>query len=339
MKFDYLRLLRYIVFVFAITCVACDEDEMKDGGLPPDYVDPEDPTDEDPIGEDPTVYNYIVPQVGSDGRIAVLGTPPMYTDTATKHVVSVAYDIDASKAYDLANYYKAANGKSGDALKTAIAYIISNEFVGKTYGEARYVLEEADKNPLENSVWCFYEENTANANWDGGTTWNREHVWARSRGVDGNTDNSEISMASDIHNLKAETPSVNSNKSNYNFAYKPSDKAFVGTHSSKAYAPKVSARGDAARIMFYMAVKYGESGGIEISDEVSATNSTSQGNLVDLLMWHTEDPVDPFEVRRNNVIFKYQKNRNPFIDHPELVDHIFGDKQNQKWNGGIVYNP
>ncbi len=337
-QFNYIKILQVVALIFITTFIACDKDDATTGGLPPDYVDPNAITDEDPDVEKIT-YNYITPQVDADGRILVLGTPPMYTDTAEHHVLSVAYDISAGELLNISSYYASAKGKKGTALKAAIANILAYGFVGKTYGEARYILEEADKNPIANSVWCFYEENTGNAEWDSGSTWNREHVWARSRGVEGETDNSEISMTSDIHNLKAEVPSINTKKLNYNFAYIPNDSASWGLHSTACYAPKVSARGDAARIMFYMAVMYGESVGIEISNEMTSRNSSSQGKLDDLLMWHKEDPVDPFEVRRNNVIYQYQKNRNPFIDHPELVDYIFGDKQDEAWNGGMVYNP
>jgi endonuclease I len=47
------------------------------------------------------------------------------------------------------------------------------------------------------------------------------------------------------------------------------------------------------------------------------------GDLQTLLLWHIQDPVDDFERNRNEVIFGYQGNRNPFIDHPELVSKIY----------------
>ena len=47
------------------------------------------------------------------------------------------------------------------------------------------------------------------------------------------------------------------------------------------------------------------------------------GDLATLLQWHIDDPVDDFERNRNNVIFGYQNNRNPFIDHPELVSYVY----------------
>ena len=49
------------------------------------------------------------------------------------------------------------------------------------------------------------------------------------------------------------------------------------------------------------------------------------GNIQLFLQWHEEDPVDDFETNRNNVIFQYTNNKNPFIDHPELAYRIFGE--------------
>ena len=51
--------------------------------------------------------------------------------------------------------------------------------------------------------------------------------------------------------------------------------------------------------------------------------------------WHELDPVDDFELNRNDVIYSYQGNRNPFIDHPELVDFLWGDEQQTSWNSSL----
>ena len=67
---------------------------------------------------------------------------------------------------------------------------------------------------------------------------------------------------------------------------------------------------------------------MELVDEVNTydLNTTGKGyhgKLSTLLEWHKQDPVDSFEINRNNVIYTYQLNRNPFIDHPEYVDLIW----------------
>ena len=53
------------------------------------------------------------------------------------------------------------------------------------------------------------------------------------------------------------------------------------------------------------------------------TNLSNIGDLATLLEWHLLDPVDDFEINRNNLIYGFQNNRNPFIDHPELVNRIY----------------
>jgi hypothetical protein len=54
-----------------------------------------------------------------------------------------------------------------------------------------------------------------------------------------------------------------------------------------------------------------------------------------LLQWHQDDPVDDFERNRNDVIYSYQGNRNPFIDHPNLVDYLWGDQQQVQWSSTL----
>ena len=80
----------------------------------------------------------------------------------------------------------------------------------------------------------------------------------------------------------------------------------------------MSAKGDCARIIFYLNLRYG----LDIS---------KVGSVEMFKEWNEIDPVDPYEVRHNNVVYKYQKNRNPFIDYPELVDYIYGDKTTTAW--------
>ncbi|MCH2105637.1 MAG: endonuclease, partial [Planctomycetes bacterium] len=104
----------------------------------------------------------------------------------------------------------------------------------------------------------------------------------------------------------------------------------------------IGSRGDIARAQLYLDVRYeggshGSTGHSEpdlilVDDEsLIATSSTGSneavaymGMLEVLIQWHHEDPVDDFERRRNDVVYSYQGNRNPFVDHPEWVDCLFG---------------
>jgi hypothetical protein len=78
-------------------------------------------------------------------------------------------------------------------------------------------------------------------------------------------------------------------------------------------------------MMFYMATRYeGESGDpdLELVD-YTGTDGPIFGKLSTLIEWNEEDPVDDFERNRNEVVYSYQNNRNPFIDHPEYVNAIY----------------
>lgn len=95
----------------------------------------------------------------------------------------------------------------------------------------------------------------------------------------------------------------------------------------------MSVKGDVARMMFYMATRYeGDATGepdLELVDYISGfTSEPIFGKLSTLIEWHTNDPVDDFERNRNEVIYSYQGNRNPFIDHPEYVAQIWGGSGN-----------
>jgi hypothetical protein len=87
-----------------------------------------------------------------------------------------------------------------------------------------------------------------------------------------------------------------------------------------------------------MATRYeGESGepDLELNDCVGNGSEPYHGKLSVLLIWHKKDPVDDFERNRNEVIYSYQNNRNPFIDYPEFVDLIWGEKANANQTAGI----
>lgn len=109
------------------------------------------------------------------------------------------------------------------------------------------------------------------------------------------------------------------------------------------FEPQDCDKGDIARACFYMAARYnnfaGASSGIDsnepnlvLNDSIDTRSGASKANdpynlglLHDLLEWHHSDPVDEFEIHRNNLLFNnYSKNRNPFIDFPEWADFIWG---------------
>ncbi len=184
-----------------------------------------------------------------------------------------------------------------------------------TYGQDRYALQYIDES-IDNPgyVYLIYDGEEVKAEWDGNLT-NREHVWCCSHmGID-TPNNSDTSHGTDLHNLRLSYASTNSSRGN---------KFFDDTTSTYYFYPNVGDgdhRGDVARILFYMYCTYPEYCTDILEDPTSGNNV--MGILSVLLEWNEADPVDEFETQRNNRIYEYQGNRNPFIDYPDLANQLF----------------
>jgi endonuclease I len=162
-------------------------------------------------------------------------------------------------------------------------------------------------------------------NGGGANDWNREHVWAKSHGDFGTA----TGPGTDVHHLRPEDVSVNAARGNLDFDNGGSAVAECPgcTADSDSFEPRPAVRGDVARMIFYMAVRYeGGDGFPNLEPNNSVNNGTAPyiGKLTVLKAWSAADPPDAFEKRRNQVIFDtWQHNRNPFIDHPEWVTSIW----------------
>lgn len=221
----------------------------------------------------------------------------------------------------LEEYYAGAEGLDGEELKNFLTELVSTNVTLVSYADAKVALAEADADPDNpGKVLTIYSRASVPALWDG-SSWHREHVWPNSRlGVE-RVDEHEKNQASDLHNLRAIQPSVNSSRGN---------KVFSDETGPETYYPGDEDKGDVARILFYMVIRYPE---FDLVEEVLPndpnTNYTPEAAkmavLSCLLRWHREDPPDDFEKQRNDVIYRWQNNRNPFIDRPEFVEMIFDD--------------
>ena len=243
-------------------------------------------------------------------------------------------------------YYSSLNGKSGAVLKQAIQDIIANPLVVRehNYGDAYDILKESDQNPLNSSqVWLMYvEQPRSKLDMQTGTSgtgfWNREHIYSQSRGgftdatsnvPDGimiwsPTDSNDILAGhSDAHHIRAEDSPENSARGNKNY----------GVDYNGPTGNSGSWHGDVARAIFYMAVRY--NGLNVINGNPSETPVGNIGDLATLLNWNTIDPADDFEMNRNNVIYTWQMNRNPFIDYPALANYLWGSNVGQTWNSSL----
>ncbi|MDX2598459.1 endonuclease [Streptomyces caniscabiei] len=230
-------------------------------------------------------------------------------------------------AYD-ATYYKNAVGKTGTALKSSLHTIISANVSKISYSAVWDALKVTDQDPNNSSnVLLLYSGVSRSKSLNGGDVgdWNREHTWAKSHGDFGEA----IGPGTDLHHLRACDVQVNSIRGNLDFDNGGSTVANGGgsTVDSDSFAPRAADRGDVARIILYMAVRYeGDDGwpNLEPNEKVGNGSNPYMGKLSVLKAWNEADPPSAFEERRNQVIYDtYQHNRNPFIDHPEWVEAIW----------------
>jgi endonuclease I len=227
-------------------------------------------------------------------------------------------------------YYDGTTGLTGQDLKLKLHDIIKDH-VEYSYDDLRdFILRKTDEDPNNsNNVMLFYTgRSQAKTTFGGGANdWNREHVWAKSHGDFGTTP----PAGTDAHHMKPTDASVNSTRGNLDFDMggNPVSEAPGCYVDSDSFEPRDAVKGDVARIIFYMATRYEGGSGepdLEVVDRVNTSPSPEHGKLSVLLQWNQLDPPDDFERNRNDVIYyDYQHNRNPFIDHPEFVDAIWGD--------------
>lgn len=255
--------------------------------------------------------------------------------------INPTYGLVSSTAPN--NYYASLEGKSGAVLKQAIQDIIANPNVVRehNYGDAYDILKEADQNPENSSqVWLMYVETPrSKIDLQTGTSgaagyWNREHIYSQSRGgfIDATSSNADginswdptdandiLAGHSDAHHIRAEDSPENSLRSERNY----------GVDYNGPAGSQGSWRGDVARAIFYMAVRY--NGLSVVNGNPNSEPDGSIGDLSTLLSWNGLDTADDFEMNRNNIIYTWQKNRNPFIDFPTLANYIWGPNAGQNW--------
>ncbi len=258
-----------------------------------------------------------------------------YQDQNSAYTYSSSQNDDGYYYYvettSLTDYYYETNQLMGVQLENKLSDIIHNNFQPVTYNDARIYLAESDLSIDDpTKIYNIYDSKLVDDVWDGGTTWNREHVWPQSRlGNEEEVDGTDRNQATDLHNLRAATPVVNSTRNNRFFSVGSGEYSIT---SNGGFYPGDEHIGDVARILFYMVVMYDYlhltndlNDLLDESDNYSL-DGADMGLLDTLLLWHRLDPVDEFERQRNEVIYGAQGNRNPFIDHPEYVHLIWENK-------------
>lgn len=257
-------------------------------------------------------------------------------------------------------YYDSCEGKTGQALLTALYQKIT------THTNVGY-----------DGLWDVYKKSDVRANgslWDIYTTkeWGSSFTKCGNYSVIGDCINREHSMPksvwgggksaqySDAFHLYPTDGKVNGQRSNYPYGEcsggtrlpnngsvqalgRLGTSTFSG-YTGKVFEPDDEYKGDLARSYFYMAACY--------NNLISSWTQGEMGNMMGgnsypvfktwavnlLLKWARQDEVSQKEIDRNEAIYSFQKNRNPFIDHPELVEYIWGDKVGTAWYADAAAN-
>lgn len=244
-------------------------------------------------------------------------------------------------------YYASADGKSGRELKTALHHIIKNPDV-LSYARLWKAFERTDKGE-RGRVMDIYSNNGRKANYyfnfltdrcgnykKEGDCFNREHLVPRS------WFKAAPPMNSDLFHVYPTDGYVNNKRGNLPFgevgisSWTSTNGSQIGQNTFGKYnrtvfEPIDEYKGDIARILFYMATAYEDKLPHWDSPQIGgkAYPGFSDWSLQMLLKWHRDDPVSIKEVRRNEEVFGLQHNRNPYVDYPVLVEHVWGNKKNK----------
>ena len=236
-------------------------------------------------------------------------------------------------------YYNQANDKTGDALKVALHDIIKGHYV-VSYEGLLNAFAYTDCKP-NGKIWDIYSnyEYSLSGNCgeyeQEGDCWNREHTWPQS------WFNEQTTPRCDLFHVYPTDGYVNGQRSNYpygevnNPTYTSGNGSKLGPcvtsgYSGKVFEPIDEYKGDIARSYFYMSVRYYSEDSNWSTSDMTNKSEIKPWAMTMLLRWSDEDPVSQKEIDRNNAVYGYQNNRNPFIDHPEYARMIW----DPDWQGG-----
>lgn len=236
----------------------------------------------------------------------------------------------AAQAQIPPGYYDNADNMSGSTLKNALHDIIDDHTViphSSSGYDTQAALEDLDEDPNNSSnvILIYSGYSVPKSSWP---DWNREHTWPKSYGTE------DGPAHTDMFHIYACDANVNSSRSNKYY-----DNGGTSSHpeapecfyDSDSWEVRDAEKGDVARAMFYLDLRYNgdevDELDLELTDNISLIQSGSRymGKLSTLIEWHMGDPVDDRERERNDFIYSnIQHNRNPFVDHPDWVYAIWG---------------
>ncbi len=238
------------------------------------------------------------------------------------------------------SYYSGVNfSKTGNALKTELATLITTTHTKTiSYSELQTLMKSSDVDPQNPAnlllIYGSQSSGTHQRSRPIGGSWNREHVYAKSKG----TPNLGTSgPGADGHHLRPADNTLNSTRGSLLFDDGTGATAYKTSRGG--WYPGEEWKGDVARILMYMYVRYNTRC---LPLNITMNPSTYASDFPDILLkWNIEDPVSDFERQRNNVVAQTQGNRNPFIDNAYLATVIWGGPAAQNtwpdtFNGGTT---
>jgi endonuclease I/chitodextrinase len=248
------------------------------------------------------------------------------------------------------SYYNDVNlNLTGTALKNELANkIIVTHTTDLTYSPNTWnAIRQTDADPSNsNNVVLIYgwndadgditndrtRDNTLQDTGSGATfVWNREHVYSKSL-ANPVLVTSSAGAGTDVHNLRAADRSRNTSRSNRKFADGSGTASYITAEGY--WYPGDEWKGDVARMMMYMYLRYGNQT-LPTNVGVGTTVASDPNMILLFLEWNAEDPVSALEMQRNPMLEGLQGNRNPFIDNPAFATQIWGGPQAQDlFNGG-----
>ncbi len=248
--------------------------------------------------------------IGSIIPIFASTQPSSYSkdsNSGQRDVVCTSLNGTSASTYYTGSYtYDNLIVLSSSALKASLHNLMTNTHKKiTTYNDCRdYVWKtDCENNNTSNATTLYTSHSMDSSEWKGTWTCNREHVWPQSLGG-GNTSGG----GADLHHIRPAEARVNSSRGNKKYGY-----------ASGQYVPQDNVKGDVARICLYVYVRWGSAWGADSITEVFQS--------VDVLLeWCELDPVDTWEMGRNEVVQDIQGNRNVFIDYPELAWTLFDEE-------------
>ena len=264
-------------------------------------------------------------------------------------VVIFYFYVASALAQVPSNYYSPAEGLTGYELKSTLHSIIDDHSVYPYSSSSSFdVWDFVNESDLktDNTIWDIYSDvpggNPAYSftpvsdqcgNYSGeGDCYNREHSFPKSWFSD------QSPMNTDFHHLYATDGYVNSRRGNLPYgivasaSWTSTNGSKVGSsgingYSGTVFEPIDEYKGDLARTYFYMATRYQDVINSWESDMLDGSQDKVFTDwALDLLLdWHEADPVSQKEIDRNQAIYNYQGNSNPYIDHPEYVACVWNN--------------